>query len=68
MSKQTTNNKKKKTGIKRSVKILWDVFFIGIGLCVLIIVAADLGWLGKMPSIEELQNPSASLCQPGLCR
>ncbi|MBV9963398.1 MAG: transglycosylase domain-containing protein [Parafilimonas sp.] len=47
--------------MKRSVKILWSVFFIGVGTAILIIIAADLGWLGKMPSIEELQNPSASL-------
>src|ERR1700755_1468320 len=53
--------KKKTPGIKRSVKILWSVFFIGIGLGVLLIIAADFGLLGKMPSIEELQNPSASL-------
>src|SRR6478735_2190902 len=55
------NRKKTKTGIKRSVSILWKVFFIGLGLGILIIIAADLGLLGKMPSIEELQNPSASL-------
>jgi penicillin-binding protein 1A len=55
------NAKKKTSGIKTSVKILWRVFFIGIVLGVLLIVAADFGLLGKMPSIEELQNPSASL-------
>ncbi len=38
-----------------------DYFFVGLGFGILIIVAADLGLLGKMPSIEELQNPSASL-------
>jgi penicillin-binding protein 1A len=55
------NKKKNKPSIKRSVSILWKVFFIGLGLGILIIIAADLGLLGKMPSIEELQNPSASL-------
>ena len=55
------NAKKETSGIKTSVKILWRVFFIGIIVGVLLIVAADFGLLGKMPSIEELQNPSASL-------
>jgi len=55
------SKKKIKPGIKRSVSILWKVFFIGLALGILIIIAADLGLLGKMPSIEELQNPSASL-------
>jgi penicillin-binding protein 1A len=55
------NTKKNKPGIKRSVSMLWKAFFIGLGLGILIIIASDLGLLGKMPSIEELQNPSASL-------
>jgi penicillin-binding protein 1A len=47
--------------IKTSVKILWRLFFIGLGLFILIILLADFGVFGSMPSIEELQNPSASL-------
>jgi penicillin-binding protein 1A len=47
--------------IKTSVKILWRLFFIGVGLFILIVLLADLGVFGSMPSIEELQNPSASL-------
>ncbi len=61
MSKKVSNKKKKGSGIKRSVRILWITFFVVLGLGILVIVAADLGLLGKMPSIEELQNPSASL-------
>ena len=47
--------------MKTSVKILWRVFFTGLFLGLLLILLADWGFLGKMPSIEELQNPSASL-------
>ena len=47
--------------MKRSVQILWRVFFTGIGIFVLIILLANWGVFGKMPSIEELENPSASL-------
>ncbi len=53
--------KKKSPGTKKSVSLLWKAFFIVIVLSILLIVAADFGLLGKMPSIEELQNPSASL-------
>jgi penicillin-binding protein 1A len=47
--------------MKRSVKILWRVFFGGMLLLVLLIVGANYGLLGKMPSIQELQNPEADL-------
>src|SRR5438045_8821675 len=61
MNKRIVKKKTTRPGIKRSIKILWSVFFIGLVLGIIIIIAADLGLLGKMPSIEELQNPSASL-------
>lgn len=47
--------------MKKSVRILWKVFFAGLGAFVLLIVAANYGLLGTMPSLEELENPSASL-------
>src|SRR5881275_1024166 len=47
--------------MKKSVKILWSLFFIGLVSVVLIILLANWGVFGKMPSIEDLQNPSASL-------
>lgn len=47
--------------MKKAVKYLWRLFFVGLGAVVLIILLANWGVFGKMPSIEELQNPSASL-------
>src|SRR5436305_14924116 len=47
--------------MKKSVKILWGVFFIGLASCILVILLANWGVFGKMPSIEDLENPSASL-------
>lgn len=47
--------------MKKSVKILWRLFWIGFISVALIIVLANFGVLGAMPSIEELQNPSASM-------
>jgi penicillin-binding protein 1A len=61
MSKKVVKRKGKTSGIKKSIRILWLLFLAGLGFVILVIVAANFGWLGKMPSIEELQNPSASL-------
>lgn len=47
--------------MKKSVKILWRLFFIGFGLFLLVLLLADFGVFGPMPSISDLQNPSASL-------
>ncbi len=47
--------------MKKAVKYIWIAFFSGLFLVVLLILLADWGIFGSMPSIEELQNPSASL-------
>ena len=45
----------------RSVRILWRLFFTGFGLFILMLLCANFGLFGKMPSIKELQNPEADL-------
>lgn len=60
------SNNNKKTIVKtrkgsKAVSILWKSFFIIFGFFILLVVTANLGLLGEMPSIEEIQNPSASL-------
>ena len=45
----------------RSVRILWRLFFLGFGLFVLMLLCANFGLFGKMPSIKELENPEADL-------
>jgi len=47
--------------MKQSVKILWKVFFLGMGLIILIFTLANFGVFGKMPSLKELENPEADL-------
>jgi penicillin-binding protein 1A len=47
--------------MSKAVRILWRVFFIGFGFVVLIIALANFGIFGDMPSLDELENPSASL-------
>jgi penicillin-binding protein 1A len=51
----------KKDQMKQSVKILWKVFFLGIGLVILIFTLANFGVFGKMPSLKELENSEADL-------
>lgn len=46
--------------MKKSVKILWRLFFIGLISFNFIIVLANFGVLGAMPSIADLENPTAS--------
>lgn len=47
--------------MKRSVKILWRIFAGGLLLFFLMLLCANFGLFGKMPSVEELQNPEADL-------
>jgi penicillin-binding protein 1A len=51
----------KHTGMRKSVKIFWRVVLITFGFALLIVLGANWGLFGKMPSIEDLENPSASL-------
>ncbi|MCU0395790.1 MAG: transglycosylase domain-containing protein, partial [Chitinophagaceae bacterium] len=45
----------------RSVRLLWKSVFAFLGLVLLLFLATNFGLLGRMPSIEDLQNPSASI-------
>jgi len=47
--------------MKRSVKILWRLFFAGFALFVLLMFCVNFGLFGKMPSLTELENPEADL-------
>lgn len=47
--------------MKNSVRYLWRIFFIGWGAFLLIILLVNWGLFGKLPSLEDLENPSASL-------
>ncbi|MBI3138779.1 MAG: penicillin-binding protein [Sphingobacteriales bacterium] len=44
--------------MKKAVRIFWRLFFGGFAVFVLLIVLANYGIFGAMPSIDELQNPS----------
>jgi penicillin-binding protein 1A len=47
--------------MKRSVKIIWWLFFGGLVAVFLLFASAGYGVFGKMPSLQELENPEADL-------
>lgn len=44
--------------MKRSVRIFWRLFLIGLGAFILLIALANFGIFGTMPSLKDLENPS----------
>ena len=44
--------------MKKSVRFFWRLFLVGFSLFVLLIVLANMGVFGKMPSLQELENPT----------
>ena len=49
---------KTSAGSPRAIRIFWKFFFLCWGILILIISSIYFGVFGKLPSIEELQNPS----------
>ena len=44
--------------MSKAVKILWRIFFIGLGFIILMILLVSWGVFGSLPSLAELENPS----------
>lgn len=44
--------------MKKSVRIFWLIFFIGFISVLTMVLMANFGAFGKMPSLAELENPS----------
>lgn len=44
--------------MKKSVRIFWRIFLFGFGAFILLILLANWGVLGKMPSLSDLENPT----------
>jgi penicillin-binding protein 1A len=44
--------------MKRAVRIFWRIFGVGFAGFILLIVLANLGVFGKMPSLSDLENPT----------
>ena len=46
---------------KRTIRNFWIIYAVLFGITVLIFLFISLGWLGFMPSLEELENPKTNL-------
>lgn len=58
--------KKPKKGLTARKKmtfviVYWCLFLLGIGMVALLFAGASWGWLGKMPSFRQLENPRTDL-------
>lgn len=47
--------------MSKPVRIFWRIFFWSLGGGILFLLMINWGWLGSMPSIDDIENPSASL-------
>lgn len=47
--------------MSKAVKIFWRIFFGGLASFILFLLLCNWGVFGAMPSIDDIQNPSASL-------
>jgi len=44
--------------MKKAVRIFWIIFFTGFAFLTTMVLLANFGVFGKMPSLQELENPS----------
>ena len=54
-------SRQKRSSIPKSVKYLWYTVLGGLGFFILILLCTMLGIFGKLPSLQELENPQANL-------
>ncbi|MFZ9208592.1 MAG: transglycosylase domain-containing protein, partial [Sediminibacterium sp.] len=47
--------------MSKPVRVFWRIFFLGMGGLGLFLLMINFGWLGSMPSIDDIENPTASL-------
>ncbi|MCO4805469.1 MAG: transglycosylase domain-containing protein [Flavobacteriales bacterium] len=47
--------------MKKYILWFWSLLIFGTLCFAMLFVAADFGWLGKMPTVEDLQNPKSNL-------
>ncbi len=46
--------------MSKSVKIFWKIFFGGFAFVIVFLLMINWGWIGDMPSIDDIENPTAS--------
>ncbi len=60
-SDNKTTTKEIKKGPKNWVKIFWKYYLISAGIFLLFILLLNFGWIGDMPDLDDIENPTASL-------
>lgn len=56
-----TTTKETKQGPKYWVKVFWKYYLIAAGIFLLFILMLNFGWIGNMPDLDDIENPTASL-------
>ena len=56
--KPTTNHTDKP---KNWVRLFWKYYFITAGVILLFLLMLNFGWIGDMPDLDDIENPTASL-------
>ena len=46
---------------KNWVRLFWKYYFISAGVIVLFLLLLNWGWIGDMPDLNDIENPTASL-------
>lgn len=59
-SNKRRKSSKETSDFRKWSLVLWASFFIGIALIIALFALISEGFLGKMPSFEELENPESS--------
>jgi penicillin-binding protein 1A len=60
-SENKTTGKETKKGPKNWVKLFWKYYLIAAGIFLLFILMLNFGWIGDMPDLDDIENPTASL-------
>jgi len=47
--------------MSKPVRVFWRIFFWSLGGLGVFLLMINFGWLGSMPSINDIENPTASL-------
>ncbi len=45
----------------KSVRIFWKIFFSGFAFLIIFLAMLNYGWIGSMPDLDDIENPTASL-------
>ena len=61
MATKKAKSEAKKTSFKKYILWFWGLFTAGVLLLVLLFLLAGWGVFGKMPEVDQLENPETNL-------